>query len=285
MGSVVGLLFAVGVLLVWQALSGANQPSATGTGVRGWLTKELQQAGIDTVTAGGLLWLCVLCGGGCAIVMLLLTRTPPIALAFGVIAAGAPVSVVRGRARKRRREFAEVWPEAVDNLASAVRAGLSLPEALAQLGDRGPAPLRPAFAAFGDDYLSTGQFGRSLDRLKARMADPVCDRVVEALRIAREVGSGDLGRVLRSLSGFLRDDARTRSELEARQAWVVNGARLAAGSPWAVLLVLSFQPAVIQRYGSATGVLVLLIGGGMCVVAYRLMLSIGRLPAEERVLQ
>ena len=80
------------------------------------------------------------------------------------------------------------------------------------------------------------------------------DRVVEALRIARDVGGGDLGRVLRALSGFLRDDARTRSELEARQAWVVNGARLAAGSPWVVLLVLSFQPEVIQRYRSAAGV-------------------------------
>ena len=45
-----------------------------------------------------------------------------------------PVAVRRGRARRRQREFAEVWPEAVDNLASAVRAGMSLPEALAALG-------------------------------------------------------------------------------------------------------------------------------------------------------
>jgi len=37
------------------------------------------------------------------------------------------------------------------------------------------------------------------------------------LRIAREVGGGELGRLLRNLSGYLRDEARTRSELESRR--------------------------------------------------------------------
>src|SRR3546814_15328710 len=97
-----------------------------------------------------------------------------------------PIAVVRGRARKRRKEFAEVWPEAVDHLASAVRAGMSLPEALAQLGSRGPEALQPAFARFALDYQVTGRFGESLERLKAELADPVGDRVVEALRI--EIG-------------------------------------------------------------------------------------------------
>jgi len=44
-----------------------------------------------------------------------------------------------------------------------------------------------------------------------------------ACAFPRDVGCGDLGRLLRSLSGRLRDDARTRSELQARQAWSVNG--------------------------------------------------------------
>jgi tight adherence protein B len=245
----------------------------------------LRRAGIESVTAVGLVSLCAISALTVTMVMLVVSQTLPIAAAFGVIAGYAPVALVRGRAQRRRRELAEVWPEAVDNLASAVRAGLSLPEALSQLGERGPEPLRPVFTAFGQDYLATGRFGVCLDLLKVRLADPVGDRVVEALRIAREVGGGDLGRVLRALSGFLRDDARTRSELEARQAWVVNGARLAAASPWVVLLVLSFQPEVIQRYRSPSGVLVLVLGGLACAVAYRLMVSIGRLPEEERVLQ
>jgi tight adherence protein B len=144
--------------------------------------------------------------------------------------------------------------------------------------------LRPAFETFALDYQVTGRFGECLDRLKARLADPVGDRVVEGLRIAREVGGGELGRLLRNLSGYLRDEARTRSELESRQAWTVNGARLAVAAPWLVLLMMSFQPTVIRRYASPAGTVVLLVAAGTCIVAYRLMMRIGRLPRERRIL-
>jgi len=68
-------------------------------------------------------------------------------------------------------------------------------------------------------------------------------------------------------------------------AWAVNGARLAVAAPWLVLLFLSFQPDVIQRYSSASGVVVLLGGAAACVLAYRVMLRIGRLPTERRILR
>jgi tight adherence protein B len=228
--------------------------------------------------------MCAVLGCAAALLMQVVTRTPPVALLFGAMGACLPVVVVSARARRRQREFAEVWPEAVDNLASAVRAGLSLPEALSQLSVRGPEPLRPSFEAFALDYQVTGRFGECLDRLKVRLADPVGDRVVEGLRIAREVGGGELGSLLRNLSGFLREDARTRSELESRQAWTVNGARLAVAAPWLVLLMLCFQREVIARYASPAGVVVLATGGALCFVAYRAMVRIGRLPTERRVL-
>ena len=135
----------------------------------------------------------------------------------------------------------------------------------------------------GDDH----GVGRSdcLDRLKSRLADPVGDRVIEGLRIAREVGGGELGRLLRNLSGYLRDDLRTRSELEARQAWAVNGARVATAAPWVVLLVMSTQREVIERYQSTAGAVVLVVGALLCVLAYRLMMRLGRLPTERRILR
>lgn len=282
-----GLVAGLGLLLVWQAFVSprAVRGPAGRSASANRIEALLKSAGVDNVSWLGLLSLCLLSGMVVGIVLLVVSKTPPVAAVFGLMAGYGPVAMVRARALRRRRELAEVWPEAVDNLASAVRAGLSLAEALTQLGERGPAALRPAFRAFGRDYLVSGRFGDCLDRLKDRLADPIGDRVVEALRIAREVGGGDLGRMLRSLSRFLRDDARTRSELEARQAWVVNGARLAAASPWVVLLVLSLQPEVIGRYRSAAGVLVLIIGAAACVVAYRLMVRLGRLPQEQRVLR
>jgi len=228
---------------------------------------------------------CVLLGAIGVVVMYGVSGALPVGLVFGVMASGAPVALLKGRARRRHAEFRELWPDVVDNVASAVRAGLSLSEALAQVGERGPEALREPFRRFGADYASTGRFADSLDRLKARLADPVGDRVVEALRIAREVGGGDLGRLLRSLSSFLREDARTRSELESRQSWMVNGARVAVAAPWLVLAMLSFQRDVITRYNSPTGAAILAGGAILCVVAYRLMLRIGRLPEPERVLR
>jgi tight adherence protein B len=200
------------------------------------------------------------------------------------MAAYLPFAALSGRVRRRQAELADAWPDAVDNLASAVRAGMSLAEAVSGLAVRGPEPLRPSFDAFARDYQTSGRFGDCLDRLKERLADPVGDRVVEGLRVAREVGGGDLGRLLRNLSGHLRDDARTRAELEARQSWAVNGARLAVAAPWLVLLLLCFQPEVIARYASTAGVVVLALGAAACVGAYRVMMRIGRLPTEGRVM-
>ena len=283
MGALVGLGVGIGLLLVWSAFFLPRRPRASAPTSRR-TTDLLGRAGLGQVSVTGFVLLCGVCGAVTALVMQVVSETPPVALAFGAMGAYLPVGVVAGRARRRQRELAEVWPEAVDNLTSAVRAGMSLPDALAGLAVRGPAPLRGAFDQFALDYQVTGRFGESLDRLKERLADPVGDRVVEGLRIAREVGGGELGRLLRSLSTYLREDARTRSEMESRQAWTVNGARLAVASPWLVLLLMSFQSEVIHRYASPVGVFVLMLGAALCVVAYRLMTRIGRLPTERRIL-
>jgi tight adherence protein B len=287
MGLLLGLLLGVGMFLVWRAVTvppRAN-PSTARTGLRTRLGELLAQAGIEGVSPGQLLG----ASAGLALVvfvlMLGISQVLPISLAFAVLAAALPISLVRNRQRKRSVELREVWPEAVDNLGSAIRAGLSLPEAVAALGTRGPEALRSPFSRFAADYRATGRFGECLDRLKVSLSDPVGDRVIESLRMAREVGGTDLGRLLRTLSAFLREDARTRAELETRQSWTINAARLALAAPWLLLLLLSTKPAAVQAYNSATGALVLLIGGGVSVLAYRIMLRIARLPTERRVLR
>jgi tight adherence protein B len=98
------------------------------------------------------------------------------------------------------------------------------------------------------------------------------------------VGGSDLGRLLRTLSAFLRDELRVRTELETRQGWVANAAKLAVAGPWILLALLSFRSASIQAYQQPSGIAVLLVGAAVSVVAYRVMVRLGRLPEDERVL-
>ena len=285
MGALIGLMAGVGLLLIgWTFAEPAWRPAPHRARGTGRLADLLARAGVEGVSPAQIVGMCVVAFVLAAMVLAAASGVPAIGAIFGLMAGGVPIAILRGRAARRVREHAALWPDAVDNLSSAVRAGLSLPEALMQLGERGPEGLRAPFEQFGRDYQATGRFHDSLDLLKARLADPVGDRVIEALRIAREVGGGDLGRMLRSLSGFLRDDLRTRGELESRQSWTVNGARLAVGAPWAVLHFMCLQQDVVERFATTAGLIVLASGAILCVVAYRLMLWIGRLPTEKRIL-
>jgi tight adherence protein B len=283
----VGLVLGVGVFCIWWSFwPRQTSPAPAGkTAMVSRLSDELAQAGFDGLTWRGLLGACGLASFLTFLVFAAMTKVVPVALCFALMAGYAPIVLVRMRARKRRSVMRDLWPDIVDNIGSAVRAGLALPEALSQLRIRGPEELRPAFASFAEDYRATGRFQECLDRLKDRLSDPVADRLIESLRIAREVGGSDLGRLLRTLSAFLREDARTRAELETRQGWTINAARLAVAAPWIVLAMLSSRPDSLQAYSSPAGVLVLAIGGALSLVAYRLMVRIGRLPEEGRVLR
>ena len=287
MGAALGLLLGLGLLLIWR--SGPRRPprreAPANVGWHSRASEMLAQADLDAVTPGQLVVVSAVLSALTTLLVLAVSRTPPIAVCFGCFAACGPWALVRFRQRQRAAELRSLWPEAVDNLASGVRAGLALPEALAQLGVRGPEPLRRPFQIFAEDYRATGRFGDSLDRLKTRLADPVGDRIVESLRLARDVGGTDLGSLLRTLSTFLRDDARTRAELETRQGWTINAARLAVAAPWLLLAILALRPEAVLAYNTAAGVVVLAIGGGLSLVAYRVMKRIARLPTDIRVLR
>ena len=285
-GPGLGLLLGTGAFLIWWSCwTPVERRPRSRTGMALRLRDELQQAGMGSISPRSLALTCVAAGVAVGVVVAAVSAAPAIAVCFGVMAAWGPVALVRLRSRRRRTLVRDLWPEAVDHLSSGIRAGLSLPESLSQLGERGPAELRPAFRAFAEDYRATGAFSPCLELLKERLADPVADRIIEALRLTREVGGSDLGRLLRTLSAFLREDARTRSELEARQSWTVNAARLAVAAPWIVLALLATRPEAVAAYNRGSGVLVLAVGAAVSVLAYWIMVRIGRLPDEERVLR
>jgi tight adherence protein B len=298
MGIFVGLLFGLGLFLIvtrrrpgagpGPGAGGAAGDGADGDRRSGWqrsTAELLAQAGVRGISPNQFVLVSVAVGLVAGLVVFAFTMTVSLAAAFFLFATSAPRSMVVRRRRTRMHDLREMWPDVVDNLASAVRAGMSLPEGLAAVGQRGPVPLRGAFTRFGEEYRATGSFTTCLDRLADDLSDPVADRIIESLRMTREVGGTDLGRLLRTLSTFLREDARTRAELETRQGWTVNAARLALAAPWAVLLLLATRGENVNAYDTPTGVAVLAGGGAVSVLAYLLMKRIGRLPEEGRVLR
>lgn len=284
MGAFLGLLAGVGALLIWQGLTPrAHGPRRHPRADR--VREELAQAGLSGVTPNQLIAVQVGVSVLVLVIGIVVTGSLSVSIVFGLFASVGPRLLVARLRRRRQSDLRDLWPEVVDNLISGVRAGLSLPEALSSLGTRGPEPLREPFRHFGSDYRTTGKFGDCLDRLKTALADPVGDRVCESLRVAREVGGTDLGRLLATLSAFLREDARTRAELLARQSWSVNAARMAVCAPWLVLVLLATQRETLAAYDSPAGTAILLIGAVLSVGAYRLMIRIGRLPEDKRVLR
>lgn len=283
MGSFVGLLFGTGLLVAWSSTWAPSPPRPHL--LRDRWTDLAAQAGIHGLRLGTFASSCAGIGVVVAAVAFAMGSAISVAVMFGSIAAGLPALYVQSRARRRRIERRSLWPDVVDDLTSAVRAGLTLPESLIAQSERGPVELREDLRVFAAEYRATGNFLVALQVWQTRVADPVADRIAATLRIAAEVGGSDLGRILRTLSDFLRDDLRTRSELEARQSWTVNGARLAVAAPWIVLALMGGRPETAAAFDSPAGVMVLVVGAVVSALAYAAMVHIGRLPDDPRVLR
>jgi tight adherence protein B len=283
MSVLLGATLGVGLLLVastWLWPRRADAPPRAGR--HSTIADELALAGIPGVPIGAV----VVVAAVLAIVAGALAQgifaVPVITAVAGLLGASLVVFAIRARANRRRAVNRAVWPDVVDHLVASVRAGMSLPDSIGALAELGPTATRPAFAAFDDDFRRTGDFGSAVDTLKARLADPVSDRILETLRMAREVGGTDVTAVLRGLSTYLREDATLRAEVVARQSWIRNAARLGVAAPWLLLLVLASRPETLEAYDSAAGTALILVGVGVTIVAYRLMLGLGRLPEERR---
>lgn len=283
MSLVLGAVLGLGMLLIAAPMLWPRSASpARSHGSVERVRSELALAGLGGVPLPVVIAVCValaFVGGALAQAVFGI----PFLSAIGAVLAGGLVPLlVRGRAARRRAANRAVWPDVVDHLVASVRAGMSLPDSVGALAELGPAPTRQAFAAFDREYRRTANFSLCLDGLKSELADPVADRIIETLRMAREVGGSDVTAVLRALAGYLREDAALRAEVVSRQSWIRNAARLGVAAPWLLLLVLASRHEAIVAYDSPAGAALILVGLGVTVVAYRVMLALGRLPEERR---
>lgn len=277
-----GAVLASGLLLcaspwLWPPRERAEAPAR-----RGALVRLLEEAGFGAVRQRTLLVVMLAASAVTASAVWLLTGLVALAAVAAVAAAAAPVAYLRGRRLRLRKARRQLWPDVCDLLIAAIRVGLSLPDAVASLAESAPGAVRPAFAVFARDLRATGRFESSLDRLKTTLADPIADRIVETLRMARQVGGTDLTGVLRALSSSVRADAVLRGEVEARQSWIHGAAVLGAVAPWIILGLLALRPEGAEAYATPEGVLVILAGAAVSVVAFRIMIRIGRLPEPRR---
>lgn len=284
-GAVLGAIVATGVLLIVGTVRSGHAVAAPSPTSRraGRLHALIEASGLAGATVPRLVAVSALAAVVAGLLAVAVTGVAVVGVPAATVGGIAPVALLRHRVRRRQRARRACWPEAVDAMAAGVRAGLALPDAAASLSTRGPELLRADFTAFAVEYRATGSLSQALDVLQQRLSDPVGDRVVAALRMARQSGGTDLGSVLRSLSTMLREDARIRAEIEARQSWTVAAARMAVAAPWLTLALLCTRPEVARAYATPVGALVIGASAALCAVAYRVMMRIGRLPTDERV--
>lgn len=287
-GALFGLLLATALILVMMAVRGSGSDGDLHASEHlkprsSRLQGMLHRAGLDRISpaivvAGSALAALVAGMLGAA-----LTGVPMAALLMALAAGAAPALVIRRRARHRSEQARASWPDAVDVMVAGIRAGLSLPDAVTSAAMSGPEPLRPLFAAAAIEHRATGSFDEAMLWLQERASDPVADRVVVALRLARELGGTTVGEVLRTLSAMLREDARIRAEIRGRQSWTVSAARMAVAAPWLTLLLLSTRPEAVAAFATPGGALVLGVAAALTAVAYALMARLARLPELPRL--
>lgn len=270
----VAVVGAAGLFLLFLGLT---EPAGRAASRSSRLKAFAADVGLGTVAASITLSLLS------ALLLAALTGLATVGLGAGTVAGAIPIARSRSARHRRRELLAGAWPDALSSVIAGIRAGMALPECCCALSERGPAPLRSGFGAFAATYRASGSFAAALGRLRDELDDPVADRIAIVLEMADEVGGNDLVRILRTTSDFIRADLHTRGEVRARWSWTLVAARLAAGTPLAVLTIMSLRPEARAAYDTPAGTTMIVVGCAITWVAYRLMLRAGRLPEEGRL--
>ena len=213
----------------------------------------------------------------------LITATPIIGVAIGIVATALYVIAERRATSKREWELFQVLPEIIDHVISGIQSGLSLNESLMNLGVRGPTISQPLFKKYRDQMISGESFENSIQKLQNEFSLRAADQLFEALIFAKSLGGSELHSLLRQLGDFTRQDLSLRREILAKQQWIRNSAHLSAGAPWILLLLLSAQPATADAFTTPQGALILLAGMALTVLAYLWMGKLSQLPEPRRI--
>jgi tight adherence protein B len=180
------------------------------------------------LTVGGLVLAsaCLFVAGWAAIAWM--ARVPWLGAGVGCVLAIVPYQIVRFKAVRRLRTFEEQFPEAIDLIARAVRAGHAFTTGLALVAEEAPQPIAGEFRLLYDQQ----NFGMSLSDAMKEMAVrlPLLDArfFVTAVLTQRESG-GNLAEILGNLTHVIRERFKVKRQVRVLSAhgritgWVLSG--------------------------------------------------------------
>lgn len=286
------MVLAVGLLLLLAAphpalprAEAAESPGFSAVTWQGRLDGLFHEAGLSHLRPGSAAGLWVVGALLVGVTIWLVFPLPLLGVLAGVWCLQMGPALLRARRERRARTLRHQWPGMVDHLRSAVRSGAGVADAVWALHDVAPPALREGLAHFRTSLEAGASVDSSLVQLKHEWANPVSDRIIEALRMAHEVGGRELPGVLQSLQESVRSDIAVREDALAKQSWIRAASQLGAAAPWVVLLLIAGRPETQAAYNSATGAVLLVVGAVVSALAYRVMKKLGTLPTESRWFQ
>lgn len=207
---------------------------------------------------------------------------PALAVAAGCAGGWAPFAWARRRRDKARHERERAWPAVLSQLADGLEAGIAFPAAVALAAQSGPTALRNELTRFHSLQRTSG-LADALDALVAS-GERTADTVVMMLRAGLlDLPAGGLAPVLRELSTVLSDRFESREKARSRARSLQVEATILALSPIVLLLLVGVaSPTYLDAYKTAAGTAVAILGGGLILGCYVMMIRLGQIPEPRR---
>ena len=196
--------------------------------------------------AGNFLMLCVLCGTLAGLAAIIYTKNPAIGWAALVIGGVLPYSLVSYRRQKRFEKFEELFPEAIDTLARAVRAGHAFTTALEMISNETAEPLASEFRKLYEEQKFGMPVRDALMNLTERVPLVDIKFFVTAVMLQRETG-GNLAEILDNLSYVIRERFKIQRQVRVHTAQGRLTMALLMAMPPAVVAILAvFSPDFVK---------------------------------------
>src|SRR5579862_1050301 len=177
---------------------------------------------------------------------MLWARNPAIAWAAIVIGAFIPYAFVSYRRQKRFEKIEELFPEAIDTLARAVRAGHAFTTALEMITNEVAEPVAGEFRQLYEEQKFGMPVRDALMNLTERVPLVDVKFFVTAVMLQRETG-GNLAEILDNLSYVIRERFKIQRQVRVYTAQGRLTMALLMGMPPIIVVVMMvLNPAFIH---------------------------------------